>query len=98
RMSLSNSGAFGVCGAGKLLSLAVEVSGDGDSSISQVPHRSEGTSATISSAAPWERGGNGGAAVLRFETFEDAYWARQVLHNLDVGGRQIYCGFPPWRP
>jgi len=36
--------------------------------------------------------------VLRFQSFEQAYAGRQLLGGLQLGGRQVRCGFPPWRP
>eukprot|EP00931_Biecheleriopsis_adriatica_P049479 TRINITY_DN28624_c0_g1_i1.p1 TRINITY_DN28624_c0_g1~~TRINITY_DN28624_c0_g1_i1.p1 ORF type:complete len:598 (+),score=130.43 TRINITY_DN28624_c0_g1_i1:24-1796(+) len=102
-LSLSNCQVFGAPGNGPLQALDVQASSSGGTSISQVPSHYQdagfcSSTATDAVAAPQERGGNGGAAVLRFQSFEDAYRSKQLLQGTMLGGKKIYCGFAPWRP
>lgn len=102
RLSLSNCKVFGQRGDGNIQQLEVRCSAGSEPDVIQVPERYSNVDSlpagTDTLIAPRERGGNGGVAVLRFESFEDAYMALQELRSLKLEGRRIYCGFAPWRP
>eukprot|EP00930_Biecheleria_cincta_P054765 TRINITY_DN41178_c0_g1_i1.p1 TRINITY_DN41178_c0_g1~~TRINITY_DN41178_c0_g1_i1.p1 ORF type:complete len:624 (+),score=123.56 TRINITY_DN41178_c0_g1_i1:57-1928(+) len=102
RLSLSNCGAFGKLGSGKLRQLEVNCFVGSEPEVMQSPdihsNADRSTAESVALLAPRERGGNGGVAVLRFQSFEAAYMALQALKLFELEGRRIYCGFAPWRP
>lgn len=95
RAQLLNCGSFWVKGVGPLQQLDVEV-GDNGVEISQEPKPNLEAGRDVS--ANHCREGNGGAMVLRFPSFQDAYIARRHLQELHLAGQRVFCGFPPWRP
>jgi len=106
RLRALNCGAFsGPHGSGLLRALEVEACNDGGHIVRQDPAATEAGGSSCGSISGSNSGnagihGNGGAAILRFPRFEDAYWARQVLSRCGVGApmQNVFCGFPPWRP
>ena len=95
RLTLLNARAFGVKGRGPFRQLEVGPDGVYDQYLDQVEHSQQAISAF---PCPRNDGGNGGALVLRFSCFKDAYIARVCLQGMELEGQKVFCGFPPWRP
>lgn len=95
RLTLLNAKAFGVKGRGPFRQLEVGPDGVYDDYSDPVEHSQQAISAI---PCPRNDGGNGGALVLRFSSFEDAYIARVCLQGMELEGQKVFCGFPPWRP
>lgn len=100
RGKLLNCRAFQVRGQGLLQRLEVQVGPDG-CDVDQDPPESpalRGDHETLDDALRCCPAGNGGEMVLRFKDFQEAYISRERLQALELGGRRVFVGFPPWRP
>lgn len=98
-LQLANSRAFSTDSSGldRIQHLEVEVQHQGACTVRQVPH-SAFESSDFRSSFTLRKPMTNGAAVLRFSSFEDAFLARRLLMDVTLEGRQLVCGFPPWRP
>lgn len=99
RGKLLNCRAFRVRGGGPLQRLEVQVGPDGCDVDQEPPeHPALADHETLDDTLRCCPAGNGGEMVLRFKNFQEAYISRERLQALELGGRRVFVGFPPWRP